>query len=127
MKPMKPLMSESESQLYIAYEAVPFKDEYTITVTKFEPIISITRYFEIDLQINIEVEVKGPQGLVILHGDRLFTSIAEADMPSHPYRELPRIDMDDLDVKESHVEESQLEAFLRDISDSRVEIKFPTN
>lgn len=52
---MKPVMSESESQLYIDYEAVPFKDEYTITVTKFEPIISITRYFEIDLQINIEV------------------------------------------------------------------------
>lgn len=125
MKPMKPLMSESESQLYIAYEAVPFKDEYTITVTKFEPVISITRYFEIDLQINIEVEVKGPQGLVMLHGDRLFESIAEADMP--PYRELPRIDMDDLDVKESHVEESQLEEFLRDIHDSRVEITFPTN
>lgn len=124
MKPMKPLMSESESQLYIAYEAVPFKDEYTITVTKFEPIISITRYFEIDLQVNIEVEVKGPQGLVILHGSRLFESIAD-DVP--PYRELLRIDMDDLDVKESHVEESQLEEFLRDIHDSRVEITFPTN
>ena len=122
---MKPVMSESESQLYIDYEAVPFRDEYTITVTKFEPIISITRYFEIDLQINIEVEVKSPQGLVILHGDRLFESIAEADMP--PYRELPRIDMDDLDVKESHVEESQLAAFLHDIRDSRVEITFPTN
>ena len=122
---MKPVMSESESQLYIDYEAVPFKDEYTITVTKFEPIISITRYFEIDLQINIEVEVKGPQGLVILHGDRLLESIAEADMP--PYRELPRIDMDDLDVKESYIEESQLESFLRDIRDSRVEITFPTN
>ena len=121
---MKPVMSESESQLYIDYEAVPFRDEYTITVTKFEPIISITRYFEIDLQI-IEVEVKGPQGLVILHGDRLFESIAEADMP--PYRELPRIDMDDLDVKESYIEESQLESFLRDIRDSRVEITFPTN
>lgn len=122
---MKPVISESESQLYIDYEAVPFRDEYTITVTKFEPIISITRYFEIDLQINIEVEVKGPQGLVILHGGRLFESIAEADMP--PYRELPRIDMDDLDVKESQIDDSKLEEFLRDIHDSRVEIKFPTH
>ena len=120
---MKPVISESESQLYIDYEAVPFRDEYTITVTKFEPIISITRYFEIDLQINIEVEVKGPQGLVILHGDRLFENLAELST----YRELPRIDMDDLDVKESHVEESQLAAFLHDIRDSRVEITFPTN
>lgn len=123
MKSMKPLMSESESQLYVGYEAVSFKDEYTITVTKFEPIVSITSYLEIDLQINIEVEVKGPQGLVMLRGERLFENLAELST----YRDYVRIDMDSLDVEGLEIEYSQLDAFLRDIHDSRVEIKFTAN
>lgn len=120
---MKPVMSESMSQLYVDYEALSFKDEYSITVTKFEPIVSINCYFEIDLQINIEVEVKGPQGRVILHGEQWFYELAGITRD----HDETKIQMDDLAVKESQIEESKLDAFLRDIHDSRIEIKFPTH
>ena len=98
---------------------VPFRDEYKIDVIEFEADVSITSGFEIDCQITIEVAVESDKGVVILQGQEWFNNLAETRDSKHNH-----IQMDDLSVKESRVEDSELEKFLQEIADSIVEIKF---
>ena len=116
---MKAQVSESMSTVEVDYEAVPFKKEYTIDVIEFYAEVSITVGFEIDCQVTIEVAVESEKGVVILEGQAWFTNLAETHDGKHNY-----IEMDDLSVKESRVDDSELEQFLQDISDSIVNIKF---
>ena len=71
--------------------------------------------------MSIQVAVTSDKGVVILEGERWFYNLAETHDSKHN-----RIQMDDLSVKESRIDDSELEQFLSEISDSIVEIKFST-
>ena len=116
---MKAQVSESMSTVEVDYESVPFKKEYTIDVIEFYAEVSITVGFEIDCQVTIEVAVESEKGVVILEGQVWFGNIAYTSQSKSNY-----IEIDDLSVKESRVDDSELEQFLQDISDSIVNIKF---
>lgn len=116
---MKARVSESMSTVEVDYEAVPFKKEYTIDVIEFYAEVSIAVGFEIDCQVTIEVAIESDKGVVILEGERWFFNLAESHDSKHNH-----IQMDDLSVKESRVDDSELEQFLSEISDSIVDIKF---
>lgn len=116
---MKARLDESMSSVEVNYEAVSFRDEYKIDVIEFDAEVSITVGFEIDCQISIQVAVESEKGVVILEGQKWFNNLAETHNGKYN-----RIQMDDLSVKESRVDDADLEKFLQDISDSIVEIKF---
>ena len=116
---MKAKLDETMSSVKVEYKEVPFRDEYKIDVIEFEADVSITAGFEIDCQITIEVAVESDKGVVILQGQEWFNNLAETHNSKHTH-----IKMDDLSVKESRVDDADLEKFLQDISDSIVEIKF---
>lgn len=116
---MKARLDETMSSVNADYEAIPFKKEYTIDVIDFNAEVSITAGFEIDCQVTIQVAVESDKGVVILEGEFWFYDLAENHDSKHNH-----INMDDLSVKESRVDDSVLEQFLQDIHDSIVEIKF---
>ena len=116
---MKAKLDETMSSVEAEYKEVPFRDEYKIDVIEFEADVSITSGFEIDCQITIEVAVESDKGVVILQGQEWFNNLDETRDSKHNH-----IQMDDLSVKESRVEDSELEKFLQEIADSIVEIKF---
>lgn len=116
---MKAKLDETMSSVKVEYKEVPFRDEYKIDVIEFEAIVSITAGFEIDCQVTIEVAVESDKGVVILQGQEWFNNLAETCDSKHNH-----IQMDDLSVKESRIDDSDLEQFLQDIADSIVEIKF---
>ena len=118
---MQARFDESMSTVEVEYKEVPFRDEYKIDVIEFEADVSITAGFEIDCQITIEVAVESDKGVVILQGQEWFNNLAETHDSKYN-----RIQMDDLSVKESRVDDSELEQFLSEISDSIVELKFST-
>lgn len=119
---MRARFDERLSAVEVEYKEVPFRDEYEINVIEFDAEVSIESGFEIDCYVSIQVAVESDKGVVILEGQRWFCNLAETRNSEHNY-----INMDDLSVKESRVDDSELEQFLRDISDSIVEIKFSTN
>lgn len=116
---MKAKLDETMSSVEVEYKEVQFRDEYKIDVIEFEADVSITTGFEIDCQITIEVAVESNNGVVILQGQEWFNNLAETHNSKHN-----NIRMDDLSVKESRIEDSELEKFLQEIADSIVEIKF---
>lgn len=116
---MKARFDESMSTVEVEYKEVPFKDEYKIDVIEFDANVSIATGFEIDCQVSIQVAVESDKGVVILQGQEWFNNLAETHDSKHNH-----IQMDDLSVKESRVDDSVLEQFLQDIADSIVEIKF---
>lgn len=116
---MQARFDESMSTVEVEYKEVPFRDEYKIDVIEFNAEVSITSGFEIDCQITIQVAVESEKGVVILEGQFRFYDLAENHDSKHNH-----INMDDLSVKESRVDDSELEQFLSEISDSIVEIKF---
>lgn len=118
---MRARFDESMSTVEVEYKEVPFKDEYKIDVIEFDAEVSIETGFEIDCYVSIQVAVKSDKGVVILEGNRWFNNLAETHSSKHN-----RIQMDDLSVKESRIDDAELEQFLQDISDSIVEIKFST-
>ena len=118
---MRARFDERLSAVEVEYNEVPFKDEYEINVIEFDAEVSIESGFEIDCYVSLQVAVESDKGVVILEGDKWFTNLAETH--SSKYN---RIQMDDLSVKESRIEDSELEQFLQDIADSIVEIKFST-
>ena len=118
---MKAKLDETMSSVEVEYKEVPFRDEYKIDVIEFNAEVSITTGFEIDCQVSIQVAVESDKGVVILQGQEWFNNLAETHDSKHNH-----IQMDDLSVKESRVDDSDLEQFLQDIADSIVEIKFST-
>lgn len=116
---MRARFDETMSSVEVEYKEVPFRDEYKIDVIEFEADVSITAGFEIDCQVSIQVAVESTAGVVILEGQVWFNNLAETHDSKHNH-----IQMDDLSVKESRIDDSVLEQFLREISDSIVEIKF---
>ena len=118
---MRARFDETMSSVEVEYKEVPFRDEYEINVIEFDAEVSIESGFEIDCRISIQVAVESDQGVVILEGQHWFTNLAETHDSKYNH-----FKMDDLSVKESRVNDSELEQFLRDISDSIVEIKFST-
>lgn len=118
---MRARFDERLSAVEIEYKEVPFKDEYEINVIEIDAEVSIEYGFEIDCYISIQVAVESDKGVVILEGNHWFTNLAETHNSKYNHFE-----MSDLSVKESRVDDSELEQFLRDISDSIVEIKFST-
>jgi len=118
---MQARFDESMSTVEVEYKEVPFRDEYKIDVIEFDASVSIAAGFEIDCQVTIQVAVTSDKGVVILEGEKWFFNLAETHDSKHN-----RIQMDDLLVKESRVDDSELEQFLSEISDSIVEIKFST-
>lgn len=116
---MRARFDERMSTVEVEYKEVPFRDEYKIDVIEFEADVSITAGFEIDCQVSIQVAVESDKGVVILEGQEWFNNLAETHDSKHNH-----IQMDDLSVKESRVDEADLDQFLQDISDSIVEIKF---
>ena len=117
---MRARFDDRLSAVEVEYKEVPFRDEYEINVIEFDAEVSIEAGFEIDCYISLQVAVESDKGVVILEGDRWFYNLAENHDNDHHFK------MDDLSVKESRVDDSELEQFLRDISDSIVEIKFST-
>ena len=118
---MQARFDESMSTVEVEYKEVPFRDEYKIDVIEFDANVSIAAGFEIDCQVSIQVAVTSDKGVVILEGEKWFFSLANNYNDKYHH-----FKMDDLSVKESRVDESDLEQFLQDISDSIVEIKFST-
>lgn len=116
---MKARLDESMSSVEVNYEAISFRDEYKIDVIEFDAEVSITVGFEIDCKIMIQVAVESEKGVVILEDEEWFNNLAETHNSKHNH-----IKMDDLSVKESRIDDADLEKFLQDISDSIVEIKF---
>lgn len=116
---MKARFDESMSTVEVEYKEVPFRDEYKIDVIEFDARVSIAAGFEIDCQVAIQVAVESAAGVVILESEEWFYNLAETHDSKHNH-----IKMDDLSVKESRVDDADLEQFLQDISDSIVEIKF---
>lgn len=112
---------ESMSTVEVEYKEVPFRDEYKIDVIEFDARVSIAAGFEIDCQVSIQVAVESAAGVVILESEEWFYNLAETHESKHNH-----IKMDDLSVKESRIDDSELEKFLSEISDSIVEIKFST-
>lgn len=86
---------------------------------EFDAEVSIESGFEIDCYVSLQVAVESDKGVVILEGRHWFTNLAETHNDERNY-----FQMDDLSVKESRIEDSELEQFLQDIADSIVEIKF---
>ena len=107
------------STVEVEYKEIPFKDEYEINVIEFDAEVSIEAGFEIDCYVSIQVAVESDKGVVILEGNRWFCNLAETHDSKHNH-----IQMDDLSVKESRIDDSELDKFLQEISDSIVEIKF---
>ena len=118
---MQARFDERLSAVEVEYKEIPFKDEYEINVIEFDAEVSIEAGFEIDCYVSIQVAVESDKGVVILEGNRWFCNLAETHDSKHNH-----IQMDDLSVKESRIDDSELEQFLQDISDSIVEIKFST-
>ena len=116
---MQARFDERMSTVEVEYKEVPFRDEYKIDVIEFEAEVSITAGFEIDCQVSIQVAVESNAGVVILEGQVWFNNLAETHDSKYNH-----IQMDDLSVKESRIEDSDLDQFLQDISNSIVEIKF---
>ena len=118
---MQARFDESMSTVEVEYKEVPFRDEYKIDVIEFDASISIAAGFEIDCQTSIQVAVESDKGVVILEGEKWFFNLAnDYNDQYHHFK------MDDLSVKESRVDDADLEQFLQDISDSIVELKFST-
>lgn len=118
---MQARFDESMSTVEVEYKEVPFRDEYKIDVIEFDANVSIATGFEIDCQVSIQVAVTSDKGVVILEGNRWFCNLA-----NNYHDKYHHFKMDDLSVKESRVDDSELEQFLSEISDSIVEIKFST-
>lgn len=119
---MRARFDERLSAVEVEYKEVPFKDEYEINVIEFDAEVSIEAGFEIDCYVSLQVAVESDKGVVILEGRHWFTNLAETHNDKLNY-----FRMDNLSVKESRVDDSELEQFLADISDSIVEIKFSAN
>lgn len=118
---MRARFDERLSAVEVEYKEVPFKDEYEINVIEFDAEVSIESGFEIDCYVSLQVAVESDKGVVILEGDKWFTNLAETHVSEYNY-----FQMDDLSVKESRIDDSELEQFLADIADSIIEIKFST-
>ena len=118
---MRARFDEGLSAVEVEYKEVPFKDEYEINVIEFDAEVSIEAGFEIDCYVSLQVAVESDKGVVILQGQEWFNNLAETHDSKYN-----RIQMDDLSVKESRVDDSELEQFLSEISDSIVELKFST-
>ena len=118
---MQARFDERLSAVEVEYKEIPFKDEYEINVIEFDAEVSIEAGFEIDCYVSIQVAVESDKGVVILEGNRWFYNLAETHDSKHNH-----IQMDDLSVKESRIDDSELDKFLQEISDSIVEIKFST-
>lgn len=118
---MRARFDERLSAVEVEYKEIPFKDEYEINVIEFDAEVSIESGFEIDCYVSLQVAVESDKGAVILEGNRWFYNLAETHDSKHNH-----IQMDDLSIKESRVDDSVLEQFLQDISDSIVEINFST-
>ena len=116
---MRARFDERMSTVEVEYKEIPFKDEYEINVIEFDAEVSIEAGFEIDCYVSIQVAVESDKGVVILEGNRWFCNLAETHDSKHNH-----IQMDDLSVKESRIDDSELDKFLQEISDSIVEIKF---
>ena len=119
---MRARFDEKLSAVEVEYNEVPFRDEYKIDVIEFDAEVSIEFGFEIDCYVSIEVSVESDKGVVILEGDKWFYDLANNYNDKYHH-----FKMDDLSVKESRVDDSELEQFLSEIADSIVEIKFSTN
>lgn len=117
---MRARFDERLSAVEVEYKEVPFRDEYEINVIEFDAEVSIESGFEIDCYVSLQVAVESDKGVVILEGQRWFYNLAETHDYNHHFK------MDDLSVKESRVDDSELEQFLADVADSIVEIKFST-
>lgn len=118
---MRARFDERISAVEVEYKEVPFKDEYEINVIEFDAEVSIEAGFEIDCYVSIQVAVESDKGVVILEGNRWFCNLANNYNDKYHH-----FKMDDLSVKESRVDDSELEQFLSEIADSIVEIKFST-
>ena len=118
---MQARFDERLSAVEVEYKEIPFKDEYEINVIEFDAEVSIEAGFEIDCYVSIQVAVESDKGVVILEGEKWFFNLANSYNDKYHH-----FKMDDLSVKESRVDDSELEQFLSEISDSIVEIKFST-
>lgn len=118
---MRARFDERLSAVEVEYKEVSFKDEYEINVIEFDAEVSIESGFEIDCYVSLQVSVESDKGVVILEGQKWFCNLSETHDSKYNY-----FQMDDLSVKESRVDDSELEQFLREISNSIVEINFST-
>ena len=119
---MRARFDEKLSAVEVEYEEVSLRDEYEINVIEFDAEVSIESGFEIDCYVSIQVSVESDKGVVILEGQTWFYNLANNYNDKYNH-----FKMSELSVKESRVDDADLEQFLADISDSIVEIKFSTN
>ena len=113
---MKVKYNENVSSLEANYEVVSLDSSYNLKLTEIEISFYVECQFALDSDVYVEVSVTCDLGEVTLSGTYSFQDIANYDTV--------RIELEEMNVKDSHVEDDELEKILQDIADSYVEIKY---
>lgn len=108
--------NENMSSLEANYEVVSLDSSYNLELTEIEISFYVACQFALDSDVYVEVSVTCDRDEVILSGTYSFQDIANYDTV--------RIELEEMTVKDSHVEDIELEKILQEIADSYVEIKY---
>ena len=113
---MKVKYDMSMSSLEASYEAISLDKRYELDVIEIEISSYISCQFSIDSDVYVELAITSDAGEVILSGTYNFQDLANYDTV--------RIDLEDMIVKDSRVEDRELEKILQETADSYIEIKY---
>lgn len=113
---MKVKYDMSMSSLEASYEAVSLDKRYELDVIDIEISSYISCQFSIDSDVYVELTITSDACEVILSGTYNFQDLANYDTV--------RIDLEDMIVKDSRVEDRELEKILQETADSYIEIKY---
>lgn len=113
---MKAKYNENMSSLEANYEVVSLDSSYNLKLTEIEISFYVACQFALDSDVYAELAITCDRGEVTLSGTYSFQDIANYDTV--------RIELEDMTVKDSNVEDSDLEKILHETADSYVEIKY---
>lgn len=108
--------NENMSSLEANYEVVSLDGNYNLKLTEIEISFYVACQFALDSDVYVELAITCDRGEVILSGTYSFQDIANYDTV--------RIELEEMTVKGSSVEDDDLEKILQEIADSYVEIKY---
>lgn len=113
---MKVKYDMSMSTLEASYEAVSLYSSYELDVIEIEISSYVACQFALDSDVYVELAITCDRGVVILSGTYNFQDIANYDTV--------RIELENMLVKDSRVEDKDLEKILQETADSYIEIKY---
>lgn len=113
---MKVKYDANMSSLEANYEAVSLDKRYELEVIEIEISSYIACQFSIDSDVYVELAITCNSGEVILSGTYNFQDLTNYDTV--------RIELEDMFVKDSRVEDRELEKILQETADSYIEIKY---